>query len=289
MNKPHKPKRPTPSEGGKSAHRREPGPRLITTEPRPPLADKSGPHTPWQKIDRISGLSAVSALFRCDPERVERLYYSERIKTAAGPFCSTLAAHRRPYRMVAEPELERVAGTVLHGGIVAAARPRPIPVLSAADLSRWASAREPLVVLDGIGNPHNLGAIARTLAFFGLRRLVLSDHPAQAGLSDAAYRVAEGGLEYLAICSTSGLPERLREMRAVYRVVGTAAEQGADVRTLEPAGKPVCLVLGNEESGLSRTTLRACEYVVTIRGAGQVQSLNVSATTAILVSRIVGR
>jgi TrmH RNA methyltransferase len=288
MNKPYKPKRPAPGEAGKGAHRRETSPRP-TAEPRPASDDKSDRPTSWQKVDRISGLSAVNALFRCDPERVERLYYSERMKTAAGPYCSTLAAHRRPYRMVAELELERVAGTVLHGGIVAAARPRTIPVLAAADLRRWAAAREPLVILDGIGNPHNLGAIARTLAFFGLRRLVLSDHPAQAGLSDAAYRVAEGGLEYLAIHSTAGLPEWLREMRSTYRVVGTAAEQGADLRMLEPAGKPVCLVLGNEETGLSRTTLRACESVVMIRGVGQVQSLNVSATTAILVSHIVGR
>lgn len=249
--------------------------------------DDPGPDV--REVDKLCGLSAVAAVFKRDPTRVLRLYYAERMKGAAGGFCAILAAQRRPYRMVPEPELERVAGTVLHGGIVAAARPRALRPLHPDDLERWSAVRDPLVILDGIGNPHNLGAIARTLAFFGLPRLILSDHPDQAGLSDAAYRVAEGGLEYLDLYRATRLPERLQAMKHLYRVVATTAEHGADTDLSCRNGKPICLVFGNEEHGLPRATLRACEQAVTIAGSGQVQSLNVAATAAILVSRMMSR
>jgi TrmH RNA methyltransferase len=281
MNGRDRPKRrgaPTLPAGSDRARR---GERPVPRSPRP---DSLTPE--FHDVDKICGLSAVAAVFRRDPARVLRLYYSDRMKGSAGGFCATLAAQRRPYRMVSEPELERVGGTVLHGGIVAAATPRAVPQLTPDDLARWSAAGEALVILDGIGNPHNLGAIARTLAFFGLPRMVLSDHSAQAGLSDAAYRVAEGGLEYLDIYSATRLPELLKAMRPLYRVVATAAEHGADVGMLSSPGKPICLLLGNEEHGLLKATLRACAHTVTIAGAGQVQSLNVSATAAILVAAI---
>jgi TrmH RNA methyltransferase len=280
MNGKDRPKRRTgtPAPGADRGRRGErPAPRTSRPETFSP---------DFHDVDKICGLPAVAALFRRDPGRVLRLYYSDRMKGSAGGFCATLAAQRRPYRMVSEPELERVGGTVLHGGIVAAATPRTIRPLNPDDLARWSAAAQPLVILDGIGNPHNLGAIARTLAFFGLPRLVLSDHTGQAGLSDAAYRVAEGGLEYLELYTASRLPELLKAMRPLYRVVATVAEHGAGPGLLSTPGKPICLLLGNEEHGLLKATLRACEHTVTIPGTGQVQSLNVSATAAILVASI---
>ena len=93
----------------------------------------------------------------------------------------------------------RVAGMVLHGGVVAMAAPRPLGIARVADAVAWAHEGQPLLLLDGIGNSHNLGAIVPTAAFFGVSCIVLSDHPAQALPSHASYRVAEGGLEYFAL------------------------------------------------------------------------------------------
>jgi TrmH RNA methyltransferase len=157
-----------------------------------------------------------------------------------------------------------------------------VPPLDLAETARWARDGQPLLLLDGIGNPHNLGAIARSAAFFGLPRLVLSDHPDQAAPSDAAYRVAEGGLEHIALFR-AGFPATLRELRRSYRVIGTAATDGHGLDLLEAGERPVALVLGNEERGLPQATLAACEAVVTIPGTGRVQSLNVSASAAILL------
>lgn len=233
---------------------------------------------------KIAGFPAVAALFKREPERVLRLFYEDRMVPKVGDFCAYLARSHRPYRLVDGEELARVAGTVLHGGIVAVAEPRPLAEPDPEAVRTWAGAGESLFILDGVGNPHNLGAIARSLAFLGFRHLLISDHPAQAGLSEAAYRVAEGGLEYLSVHRVPRLPLWLKRIGRDYRVVGTAlARGGVPVEALRGNDpRPVALVLGNEEDGLPPATLEACEAIVTLRGSGAVQSLNVAATAAIL-------
>jgi TrmH RNA methyltransferase len=141
-------------------------------------------------LSRVAGLPAVAALFATAPERVERLFFDERLKGAASKFAAEMARARKPYRMVEGAELQRIAGSAMHGGIVALAQPKPVLVFDAEETFGWARDGKLLVLLDGVGNPQNLGAIARTVAFFGLPRLVLSDHPGQAGVSDASRRVA---------------------------------------------------------------------------------------------------
>jgi TrmH RNA methyltransferase len=245
--------------------------------PRPPRLKDT------RSLLRIAGLPAVSALFATTPERVERLFFEERFKAQTSAFCVALARARKPYRIVGAEELARVAGTVLHGGIVAVATVRPLASLDPAEASAWARDGKMLVLLDGIGNPHNLGAIARTAAYFGLPRLVLSDHPEQALPSDASHRVAEGGLEHLALYRAQGFAAALRRLGQSYRIIGTALGRGKPLGNLRRTDRPFALVLGNEETGLPRATLAACDEIVTIPGAGKLQSLNVSASAAILM------
>jgi TrmH RNA methyltransferase len=156
-------------------------------------------------------------------------------------------------------------------------------MLDLAKVAEWARDGAPLLLLDGIGNPHNLGAIARTAAFFALPRIVLSDHPSQAGPSDASYRVAEGGLEYVELYRSVRFAQALQRLRRSYRVIGTAAGKGQSLEAVLDSEKPLALVLGNEEHGLPHATLAACDAIVTIPGAGFVQSLNVAASAAILL------
>jgi RNA methyltransferase, TrmH family len=267
---------------------------------------------------RICGLPAVRALFERDPGRVERLFFEPALRGELDVCCQELARAHKPYRQVDSEELARVAGTVLHGGAVAITRPRTLVDLDPAAARAWAQDGKPLLILDGIGNPHNLGAIARSAAFFGLARIVLADRPDQALLSDAAYRVAEGGLEYVALYRAP-LAAALRALRHAYRIVGTSlagssagmdaalsaracARPSASRRSKAPSvgmalgdpapeggaspkrqDRPVALILGNEKVGLDPATLALCDEVVRIPGSGHVQSLNVASAAAILI------
>ncbi|HYH23388.1 MAG TPA: RNA methyltransferase [Azospirillum sp.] len=272
-----------------------PADRHPTRRPGPPRPRKEAePAAPARerepgRLFRVAGLAAVSALFERDAGRVERLFFDERLKPQVGAFCQHLSRARRPYRLVEGDELARVAGTAMHGGVVALIEPRPVPAFDPEQARRWATEGKPLLLLDGVGNPHNLGAIVRTAAFFGLPRVVVSDHPGQALPSEASYRVAEGGFEWVEVYRAERFAAALKRLKDSHRVVGTALSPRArPLASLKAAGKPVALVLGNEEDGLPGSTLDACDEVVVIPGSGHVQSLNVAATAAIVIHTLTG-
>ncbi len=171
-------------------------------------------------------MNAVRALFLHRPQAVLRLFYTAERRRIAGPLCRHLARTRRPYREVPPEELARIAGTQHHGGIVAIAQTRFAAPLPGAALPADLPEASLLPVLDGIGNPHNLGAIARSAAFFGARALLLSGDQRQADLSDAAFRTAEGGLEHLEVLRARDLPILLKGMRSRVLTVAAVAAGG---------------------------------------------------------------
>jgi len=239
---------------------------------------------------KLCGLSAVRARFGRDSGSILRLYFDYETGRKIGVICKVLAAGKKIYRCVEPAELEKVAGTIHHGGIVAVVREVKPSRVGPGEAAAWARKRETVLVLDRIGNAHNLGAIARTAAFFGVPRIVIPEGPGAAQPNDAAHRVAEGGLEHIEVRMVPLLTEFLRELAAAgYDVLGTSPHGGKPARI--PAlggngrapGRPVAIVLGNEEHGLSPAAQAACTRLVTIPGSGQVESLNVSATAAVLI------
>ncbi len=231
------------------------------------------------QTDTICGANAVAALFRRRPESALRLYYTDAARSVAGPFCAELARRHAPYRLLPSDEMARAAGTPHHGGIAVVARARVIPILQPADVPR----EQMLLVLDGVGNPHNLGAIARSAAFFGVRTLVLNHVPGAALPSDAAYRTAEGAMEELVLYRSRGLPALLQALTPFYRTVAATLRPGALALADLPRDRPVALVLGGEERGVSPAVLAACRREVRIVGSGRVQSLNVAQAAAVLL------
>lgn len=240
---------------------------------------------------KICGLAAVRARFARDAASIQRLYFDYATGRKIGVICRALAAAKKIYRCVEPAELEKIAATVHHGGIVAVVAEPKLAAPTAVDISRWATKRTPLLLLDRIGNAHNLGAIARTAGFFGVNHIVVPDDPHAAKPSEAAYRVAEGGMETVAIFVVRDLAAFARDLvRAGYDVVGAATRGGrADASTTKAPSKPIALVLGNEEHGLSPGVAAACSRLVTIPGSGAVESLNVSVAAAVLMWELFGR
>jgi RNA methyltransferase, TrmH family len=238
---------------------------------------------------KLCGLAAVRARFAHDAASIQRLFFDNATGRKIGVMCKTLAAARKVYRCVEPAELEKIAGSVHHGGIVAVVS---APVLRAplpAEVRAWAGQRAPLLLLDRIGNAHNLGAIARTAGFFGVRRIVLPNHPEAALPGEAAYRVAEGGLEAVEIYRTPDFTKFIRDIvTAGYEVIG-AATRGGHIGRRESSPKPIALVLGSEEHGLAPEVAATCTRLVTIPGSGEVESLNVSVAAAVLMWELIAR
>ncbi|MGG5888485.1 TrmH family RNA methyltransferase [Falsiroseomonas sp. HC035] len=252
--------------------------------PRPPVEPGQVPVRGWRDsdLDRLCGPAAAAAAFAVRPDSVLRLFYAATRRREVGPLCAIMARTRRPYREVTPEELVRIAGTEHHGGVVAVAVPREVPALGAGPFPTALLAAPVLPLLDGIGNPHNFGAIARSAAFFGCAGVMLSDDPRQCLPSDAAYRIAEGGLEHLSLLRLANPAVALRALAPRFTTVAAVAAGGVAPEAL-PRGKPFVLALGNEEFGLPGLTAAACAHRVTLPGSGRVESLNVSVAAAVLI------
>src|SRR3954470_8350786 len=105
---------------------------------------------------KLCGLAAVRARFARDAGSIQRLYFDYATGRKVGIMCKALAAAKKIYRCVESPELEKIAGTLHHGGIVAVVAAPELKPVTEAQIKRWAEYREPLLLLDRIGNPHNL-------------------------------------------------------------------------------------------------------------------------------------
>lgn len=292
-------RRPTPRAGSSPASAGPARARGVTSGPDefaapPAAASVPGSRSAPARHDelRVCGLTAVRARFARDPGSIQRLFFDYATGRQVGVISKVLAQSKKIYRCVEPAELEKVAGTVHHGGIVAVVTMKPLRPVATADVQEWKRRRESLVILDRIGNAHNLGAIARTVAFFGVPRIVIPDDPAAARPNDAAYRVAEGGLEHVEVRLAPNLPSLVRDLVAAgYDVVGAATRGGRADALVRRTGdsKPMALVLGNEEQGLAPEVTSACTRLVTIPGSGKVESLNVSVAAAVLMWELFAR
>lgn len=237
-------------------------------------------------------MAAVKARFAKDPGSIKRLFFDHATGQRVGVICKVLAQQKKVYRQVEPAELEKISGSIHHGGIVAVVYSPPLRFAAGAEVIAWAKRGEAVLILDRIGNAHNLGAIARTAAFFGIPRIVLPDDPAAARPSDAAYRVAEGGFEHVEVWLTKSLETFASDLAAGgYDVVGAATRGGRPdaVRAGSSPRGPLALLLGNEEHGLAPEVMKACTRLVTIPGAGKVESLNVSVAAAVLMWELLAR
>lgn len=241
------------------------------------------PRVPEELV--LCGWQAVSAAFARRGDAVKRLFFDETTAPRTGAWTAAMARDRRIYRMVPRAELEKISGTVHHGGVVAVVDQEPPRVPSDAEVAEWGRAAVPLVLLDRVANPHNVGFLARTAAFFGYPHLLLSGGSSVV-MTEAAWRVAEGGLEWVTCWDIPAAAEFCRRHGRTFLVVGTLPGKGAeplsslDLRRLR---RPPVLVFGNEEQGLSPDVAAVCERRLAIEGCGRVESLNVSAAAAVVL------
>ena len=237
----------------------------------------------------VSGWYACLALFEKRPEDIERIVVDRKKTKLLGKVLSWAAGRRLPYRSAESAELARIAGTSHHEGVVFFARERTVPSFSELDPASVPTGAL-LVALDSVANPHNLGAILRTCAFFGVDALLLGGEKAPPRLSPAVLRTSQGGAEEVPVFRARKLDQALSELRSAgFFVVGTDVF-GKDIYTRgrkRNTAERSCLVLGNESTGLSPEVREACDELLRVPGRGGVESLNVSVACGVFLALMV--
>jgi TrmH RNA methyltransferase len=231
----------------------------------------------------VYGRNAALALATHRPDAIHRVLHDGSCRVEIGPLLKAAAARRKPYREIPAEELEKVAKSTHHEGVVVVAD--PLPLIELPDLLDQMKRGDVLLALDGVGNPHNLGAILRSAAWFGAAGVIFPrEDPRQATLSAAALRVAQGGAEVVPCCGVNDLARALAHL-ADQGITLAGADQRADRGLFDgPLPRPLCLVMGNESTGLSPAVARTCHGFVRIPGTGQVESLNVAVSAGILLA-----
>ncbi|WP_287596034.1 TrmH family RNA methyltransferase [Thermomonas sp.] len=231
---------------------------------------------------RIHGLNAVRAVFAHRPQAIRKLYLLEARIPQLQPLLKWCVANRVGYRVVDDADLQKLAASAHHEGVVAEVlREEPLP------LSSWLrdlpAGPQCALWLDGVGNPHNLGAILRSAAHFGVSAILLPKH-ATLALSGAAARVAEGGAEAVPMVRLGREDNSIAQLRSAgFGLAATVVRGGSD---LFQANLPrrLVYVLGAEGEGMSPALAAACDLRLSIPGSGAVESLNVAAATAVLLA-----
>jgi TrmH RNA methyltransferase len=224
----------------------------------------------------------VLALFAARPEAMRVLLFREDRRTLVAPMLRYAAERRLPFRCVPEEELEAAADSRHHEGICVRATLPPTRPLDGQRFSPNAC----LLGLDRVGNPHNLGAILRSMAYFGADGLLLTEEDEQARLSPAALRVAEGGGERVPVytCRSLGRAQVMLQ-RQGFSTIGTDARAPRSLFA-EALPRPCLVLLGNEAKGLSPAARERCDLLVSIPGSGAVDSLNVSVAAGVLLAEL---
>ena len=185
-----------------------------------------------------------------------------------------------PLRFEERQQLDRLAGTREHQGVAALAAAKPAVELE--DVLRAKAPQGLLVLLDGIEDPHNLGAIVRTSLAAGAQGVVIPERRA-AGLSDTVERASAGALAHLPVARVKNLVRAMEGIKeAGYWLVGLDERAEKNYTEVDLSGA-VGIVLGREGEGLHELTRKRCDFLVSIPTAGPVRSLNVSVAAGIML------
>ncbi len=235
-------------------------------------------------MNRLTGIHTVHEALEAGAS-IERIVIARGLRGERIEKIVQLARSRGvPVRFEERAQLDRLAGTREHQGVIAlAGAKRP---LALEDLlhkpGREGAQKGLLVLLDGVEDPQNLGAVVRTALAAGADGLVLSERRA-AGLTESVARASAGALAHLPIARVVNLARAMEELKeAGYWLVGLDERAEKNYTDADFTG-PTGIVLGSEGKGLHELVRKRCDFLVSIPTTGPVRSLNVSVAAGVVL------
>ena len=237
----------------------------------------------------VFGIHAATAALKNDPSRVQAIFLSNERKDNRIKSLEALAAECGiATESLTRREMDRRFGGVRHQGVVVECQVRE-PLSEPEMLRLLTDLPHPALVLalDGVTDPHNLGAILRTADAAGVD-CVIAPRNASAGITPVVRKVASGAAECVPFCQVANLARSLAELKSLglWLYGAAASDEAVAYQSVDYSGA-VCLVMGAEGAGLRRLTKQACDGLISLPMAGYVDSLNVSVATGVCLYEVV--
>jgi len=229
----------------------------------------------------VFGIHAVQALLDSDPQRFQEVFIQKgRDDRRLQTLVKALEAQGIVIQVANKQMLDSKSEGAVHQGIIA--RIRPGRQYQEGDLPDLLESLESpfFLILDGVTDPHNLGACLRSADAAGVHAVIVPKDRS-AALNATAKKVASGAAEHVPLIRVTNLARTMRQLQeSNVWIVGTAGEADHDLFQSKMTG-PMALVMGAEGEGMRRLTREHCDELISIPMAGSVSSLNVSVATGI--------
>lgn len=235
----------------------------------------------------VSGLNACMEIARRRRDDIIRVSLVEdRIRTFS-ELLKWCASHKRAYHVVTGDDLEKIADTIHHEGICMLVKPKPAATFEALAerLQGDPTRAECIVVMEDVANPHNLGAILRVCAHFGVGTVCLATRKGEkpVSISNAVHRTSEGGVESVDVVHLDDAAAAMRTFKRLgFTLYATSSHARKSAYTTQLPDR-VVYMLGSEATGLSRRLTELADAEIGIPGTGHVESLNVACAASILL------
>ncbi|MGE5405277.1 MAG: 23S rRNA (guanosine(2251)-2'-O)-methyltransferase RlmB [Candidatus Saccharibacteria bacterium] len=238
--------------------------------------------------ERLEGINSVLEALRSGRRKITTVYYVQG-KSADGLKTIMGLAQKRgvPVKELARPEFDRMSRSDSPQGVLAEAS--AYPYFEIDDLLGDAAQKQEspfIIVLDGIEDPQNLGAVMRTAEVLGVHGVIVPKHNA-CDVTPAVVRASAGAAEHIKVVQVTNLVQALKYLkdRGVWIVGSDAAAQQSCFELDYP--ESLALVIGGEGRGIRRLVLENCDFKVKIPMKGRVSSLNASVSAAIVMAQAV--
>ena len=239
-----------------------------------------------ENSSRIEGRNAVIEAFRAGTT-VERLYVLE--NSREGSIQTVLKEARKkgtPVRFVNRQRLDQMSETGKHQGVIAEIAAAHYAQMEDLFEAARQKGEDPFfVLLDGIEDPHNLGAIIRTANLAGAHGVIIPKDRA-VGLTATVAKTSAGAVNYTPVVKVTNIGRTIQELREA-GIWSVCADMGGTPMTQLNMRGPIALVIGAEGKGVSRLVREKCDMVAAIPQKGQIDSLNASVAMGVLAYEIV--
>lgn len=237
-------------------------------------------------LEQVYGLHAVNALLRHHPKRIKQLYLlKDRQDASVQELVELARTHKITPQLVERAQLDEKTQAV-HQGVLAYVSPSQVwgePMLD--ELLDRLEQPALLLVLDGVTDPHNLGACIRTADAAGVHAVIIPKDKS-ATLNATVRKVACGAAEVVPLVAVTNLARTLKKLQqAGVWLAGAAGEAEQNLYQQDLTG-PLALIMGAEGKGMRRLTREHCDYLVHLPMHGSVSSLNVSVATGVCLFEI---
>ena len=236
--------------------------------------------------DRLEGRNAVLEAIRAG-RTIDKVYIQDGLRdNSISNIISKLKGSGAQISFVKKQRLDNISETGHHQGIIAQTTSYQYSEID--DIFELAKKKhEPpfIIILDGIVDPHNLGAIIRTANIAGAHGVIIPKHNAS-GLTATVVRASAGAINFTPVVKVTNITKTIEELKSKGLWFACADMGGDEMYKCNLTGS-IGLVIGNEGTGVSRLVKEKCDYIVSIPMRGDIQSLNASVATGILAYEIV--